>query len=78
MITSRISNERISLIGVLTCQSQSQKNTQNQCATKVNMSINGPHGWDYKRPTAYEMQIPPFQNATHTTLLCDISHERSF
>lgn len=60
------------LIGTLICHSQSQKNTGNQCATKVNMSINGPQGRDYKWPAAYEMQIPLFK-MLHTPLSCVIS-----
>lgn len=61
-----------SLIGVKSCQSQSQKTTPNQRATKVNMSINGPQGRDYRRPTAYEMQIPLFKMLP-TPLSCVIS-----
>lgn len=46
--------------------------TENQYAAKVNMSIKGPQGRDYKRPAAYEMQIPPFR-MLHTPLSCVIS-----
>lgn len=46
--------------------------THHQYAAKVNMSINGPQGRDYRRPAAYEMQIPPFR-MLHTPLSCVIS-----